>query len=214
MKIVSVVIGMSFLCILVGVSCANTVQEQETVMKNEQPVTIETNLFQEGYDIFATREARKPIAQHSYLLAKSEEAAIKIRNTMELSQIVREITSTEDALALVRLIASQQLRPFLQDVYYAEVHQKANQDDLWFAIEKSQYEHWQLHAPSITEEEGVYTIDRVVACYPRLIHGKILTEAKLVNIREWVAPDGSYVAEIRSIIAEGEDIQKILLITK
>jgi hypothetical protein len=94
------------------------------------------------------------------------------------------------------------------------VHKKANAEDRWFAIEPEQYEAWELHDPLVTEENGIYVIDRFVACYPRLIHNKILVDAKLVKIREWVTADGKYEMEIRNTVAEGGAIRKILIFTK
>lgn len=208
---------MILLCLLGGISCAQVEEQaskEEQPLKNEQPLEIVSDLLQADVSLFSVIEARKPIADHTYILAQSKDGELTIRDTESFAQIVREIASPEDALELVRLVTSQELRPFLQDIYYAEVHKKANADDRWFAIEPEQYDEWNLHEPVITEENGIYQIDRVVACYPRLIHGKIITKSKLVEIREWVSPDGKYIAEIRDIITEADEIRKILVFTK
>jgi hypothetical protein len=216
-------LSMLFLCLTLGVSCANTVeqstqklsQQPGEPMKTEHPLLLESVLLQPGYTFFTVMEAKKPIADHTYLLARSPQTEVKIQDTAGFTQVLKGIASPDDALVFVRLLTSQEVRPFLRDVYYTEVHQQAGSDDVWFAIEPARYAALQLHDPIATaEKNGIYKIERFVACYPRILLGKIVTDARLVKIREWVAPDGQYAAEIMNTIAEGEAIQRILIFTK
>lgn len=208
---------MSLFGLLGAVSCAQVeekLREAPQPPKNTQPLNSDSGLFQSDFKLFTVIEAIKPIADHTYILAKRDDVELIIRDTEGFAQVIGDITSKEEALELVRLLTSQEIRPFLQDIYYAEVHKKADTDDIWFAIEPEQYDEWNLHEPVIIEENGIYQIDRFVACYPRLIHRKIITEAKLIHIREWVSPEGDYLAEIRDILAEGDEIRNILVFTK
>ena len=203
--------------ILGTLSCACAVQKQAT--EQERSLKLESTLLNENYKLFAVRGMGMPIAEHSYLLAKDGKTEIKIQTAEEFAQIVKKITSPEDALALVRLITSQEIRPFLSDVYYSEVHKKVEtksegeQKAQWFAIEPEQYEKWNLHEPVVTEENGLYKIERFVASYPRLKEQELIP-AQLLKIWEWVDAEGKYSMEIQEVIAEGDIIQKILLFTK
>jgi hypothetical protein len=203
---------MSLLLILFGISCSQTTQKQP--ISRERSIKTETKLIQGGYKLSTVIEAKKPIADHTYILAKSGETQLKIQDTEGFAQILQGITSQEEALELVQLLTSQEFRPFLRDVYYSEVHKKENDEDKWFAIEPEQYDDWNLHEPVVTEENDGYKIERFVACYPRITEDKELTEARLVKIWEWVDSDGKYSAEIQEEIAKGEAIQKILIFTK
>jgi hypothetical protein len=198
---------------VLGISCTPPVQEKHSGGQ-ERPLDIESELIQEGYEVFTVIELGKPLADHIYLLAKHGEIQLKIRDTEGFAQIVREISSQEQALELVRMLTSQEVRPFLKDIYYSEIHKKENAEDRWFAIEPEQYEEWKFHEPVVTEEDGVYKIERFVACYPRLLENKEVTQAKLVKIWEWVDSDGKYLAEIQEEIAKGDAIHKILIFTK
>jgi hypothetical protein len=127
--------------LLGGISCAQREKQalkEEQPLKDEQPLEVVSDLLQADVRLFSVIEAKKPVADHSYILAQSSDGEFTIRDAGSFTQAVREIASPEDALELVRLITSQELRPFLQDVYYAEVHKQANADDRWFAIEPKQ----------------------------------------------------------------------------
>ena len=207
-----VVILISIFLLSFNRSCAQTVPKEP--IKQEQTIKITSALIQDGYEIFSVVEAKRPIAENVYLLAKRGETQLKIQDTAEFAQLVRGIASKEAALEFVRLLTAQEIRPFLRDVYYSEVHKKEGEKDQWFAIEPTQYEQWNLHDPVVTEENGVYKIERFVACYPRILQTKALTQARLVKIWEWVSPDGKYLAEIQEVLAEGDQIQKMLIFTK
>lgn len=204
---------MNLLLIFLGISCTQTTQKQPA--SRERSLKTESELIQDGYELSTVIEAKKPIAEHSYILAKREDTELKIRDTEGFVQILRGISSQDQALELVRLLTSQEFRPFLKDIYYHEVHKKENEEDRWFAIEPKQYDEWKLHEPVVTEEDGVYKIERFVACYPRVfLENKEFTEAKLVKIWEWVDSDGKYLAEIQEEIAKGAEIHKILIFMK
>lgn len=213
------IVILSIGCLMLGFSCAKVEEQSQSQtktrpLKQEEPLKVESTLISAEYTLSTVMEAAKPISDHIYILARHGKDEIQIRNTEDFAQIVREITSSEEALEFVRLLDSQAIRPFLQDIYYSEVHRKTDAEDRWFAIEPKQYEAWNLHEPVVSEDNGIYTIERFVACYPRLIHNKVITDAKLIKIREWVAPDGKYDAEIRDTVVEGEEIRKILIFTK
>lgn len=200
------------LCAIVlvfGVSCASTTTGQERPSMN-----VDSSLILEGYDLIPFLGSQKPIGDHIYLIAKSGKIEITIRTVEEFSQVIRELASEEDALEFVRLLTAQNIRPYLKDVYYAEVHKQTDNDDKWFAIEAAQYDDWELHEPVVTEENGLYKIERYVATYPRYLAGRPVTDAQLLKIREWVTPAGEYALDIREIVAEGDDIYKILVFTK
>jgi hypothetical protein len=206
------------LCTILGVSGAHSMQAKPS--GQEHPLKIESQLIQDKYQLFAVITGGKPIAEHSYLLAKAGDTQLEIRDTKDFAQIVKGISSKEEALELVRLITSQEIRPFLRDIYYAEVHKQVEpqkegeEKDRWFAIEPTQYDEWKLHEPVVTDENGSYKIERFVACYPRILPQKELSQARLVKIWEWVDSDGNYLAEIQDVIAEGDTIHKILIFTK
>jgi hypothetical protein len=174
----------------------------------------DSSLIREGYDLIPFIGSQKPIGDHIYLIAKSGKIELAIRTVEEFSQVIRELTSEEDALEFVRLLTSQNIRPYLKDVYYAEVHKQSDKDDKWFAIEATQYDAWGLHEPVVTQENGLYKIERYVATYPRYLAGRPVTDAQLLKVREWVTPAGEYALDIREIVAEGDDIYKILVFTK
>jgi hypothetical protein len=205
------------LCAVLGTSCACSKQTKSG--GQEQPIKLASSLIQDKYELFSVIGGGKPVAENIYLLAKAGNTRLEIRNTKDFAQIVKGIASKDDALGLVRLLTSQELRPFLRDVYYAEVHQKVEPkkqgeaEDRWFAIAPQQYGTWKLHDPVVTEEQGRYKIERFVACYPQ-IKDKDLTPAQLVKTWEWVDAKGTYSAEIKEVIAEGDEIHKILVFTK
>ena len=162
-----------------------------------------------------------PLAKHSYLIAKNEGKAYSIRVAAEFSRVVKAIRSTDEALELAHLLSSQELRPFLQDVFYAEVHKKSEAESTdeiiapWFRLEAEKYEKLQLHPPIVTSEDGRFTIERFVVSYPREDKDseKILP-AQLLKILEQIDHDGYYSMEVKEILDQGEQIQKILLFTK
>jgi hypothetical protein len=201
-------------CMLLGTACATIETNQTDVMKRTQKLDVETILIQNGYEVFAVIEAQKPVAEHMYLLATSGNTELQIRDTSGFAQILHEIASQDDALEYIRLITHTDIMPFLQDVSYPMVHQKARAEDVWFAIDAEQYAALNLHDPLVTEKEDIYIIDRIAVCYPKLIHDTLLTPARLVSLREWVSSDGKYAVEIRQTIAEGDEVQKILPIIK
>jgi len=203
--------------VILGVSCAsNTGQDSQAKIEPLQGelAGLDSPLIQEGFELVPVIESKKSLVGGVYLLAKTGKIEIPIRTIDEFSQVVREITSDTDALAYVRLLTSQDIRPYLQDAYYAEVHKQSGEDDRWFAIAPEQYDAWSLHEPVVTLEDDVYTIERFVAAYPRYIEGKQATDAALLKIRERVTPTGKYLMEVRNILAEGDDIYKILVFTK
>ncbi len=215
------------ICLLFGVSCACTKNDSPPMVR-ERPLELESALIDENYTLFSVQELTMPLAEHSYLLAKKDDTEVKIQQTEEFSQIVKKITSPEDALELVRLIASPEVHPLLSDVYYHEVHEQIEPEDKatteaelteqWFAIKPAQYEQWELHEPIVTkEEDGRYKIERFAASYPQIIQEGEKTQttpAQLLKIWEWVDANGKYTMEIQDVIAEGSDIHKILLFTK
>lgn len=201
-------------CMLLATSCAAPIATQENVMKRTRKLKVETTLIQDGYELFSVIEAQKPVAEHTYLLATSGNTELQIRNTDDFARILREIMSPEEALEYIRLITHQDIMPFLQDVSYPMVHKKAAANDVWFAVDPEQYAALNLHDPLVTEKDGIYIIDRIAVCYPKLIHDTLLTPARLVSLREWVSSDGKYAVEIRQTIAEGDEVQKILPIIK
>jgi hypothetical protein len=211
---------MSIFLVLFGVSCACPVEKKPSPEKSkgqERPIKIESKLIQAGYELFSVIEAKKPLVKNIYLLAKRGETQVEIRDAAGFAEIVQGIASKEDALELVRLLTSQELRPFLRDLYYSEVHQKADDNDQWFAVTPAQYAQWKLHDPVVTEDNGIYKIERFVACYPRMIEKnqqKDMTAAQLVKIWETVDAKGKYTAELKEVVAEGDDIQKLLIFTK
>lgn len=208
----------SILFSIVNLSCASTMEptkKGEQPVLSEQPLAITSPLLKTGYTFFGAKEAKKSLTNQGYLIARSQGTELNIQDTAGFAQVVHGVASKAEALELVRLLTSQELRPFLKDVYYTEVHKQTDPQDRWFAIETKQYDAWSLHDPIITEaKNGIYIIERFVACYPRVIHGKFLTEAKLVKIREWVSSEGQYAAEILNTLDEGDAIHKLLIFTK
>lgn len=209
----------AIILVILGASCTHTVQKQPS--GQERALKPESALLEEKYELLTVQGMGMPLAEHRYLLAKDGETEIQIRNAEEFAQIVREIASPEDALELVRLLTSQEFRPFLKDIFYSEVHKKmepkteGDEEDRWFAIAPKQYETWKLHEPVATEEDAMYKIERFVASYPRVkVQEQEHTLAQLLKIWEWVDAQGKYTMEIQEVIAEGGEIQKILLFTK
>lgn len=196
---------------VVGVSCANTAKEPNVQLR---PITVTSTLLDERYELFGAQAMKMPLGENSYLAAKSGDTEIQIRNAQEFAQIVKGVTSPEQALELARLLTSPAIRPFLQDIYYSEVHKKAaDEKERWFAVEPEQYEQLNLDVPIVTKENDRYKIERCVAAYPR-IQGKQVSKAQLLRIWEWVDAAGKYTSEIQVILAEGESVEKLLLFTK
>ena len=190
------------------------------------PLKITSPLLKDGVELFAAQEMAMPLGKHRSILAKTKMSDISIRTSADLAQIIKEIASPEDALAFARLITSEEIRPFLQDVYYAEVHKQAAPttkevngekiavEDRWFAVEPKQYDAWKLAEPVVKKLEiGGYAIERFVAAYPKIMD-KSATPAQLLKIRETVGANGAYTMEIVAVIAEGAAIEKMLLFTK
>ncbi|MBD3307110.1 hypothetical protein GF339_11850 [candidate division KSB3 bacterium] len=206
---------------LVGLSacCAQTGQKQPAAQ--ERPLTLQSPLLKDEFELFTVQEMGQPLAAHRYLLAKHDETELKIQTAAEFAPLVREITSPADALALVRLLTSQEIRPFLQDIFYSEVHKKSEPqaqaettpEAQWFALEPEQYAQWGISEPVVTAEEESYKIERFVASYPRTQEQE-RTPAQLLKIWEWVDTEGQYSMEIQEVIAEGPEVRKILLFTK
>ena len=203
-----------FVSILLGACCAPQ-KPQKQARGQERRLQPESALLDEKYQLFSVMGMEMPIADNTYLLAKDGETDIEIRKAAEFAQIVKGVTSPEDALNFVRLLTSQQFRLFIADVNYTEVHKKdeADAEDRWFAIEPQQYEDWKLHDPVVSEEDGQYKIERFVARYP-YFQDQQRIPAQLLKIREWVATDGTYSMEVQEVVAEGDAIGKILLLTK
>ena len=161
--------------VILGTSCANTSQESPSPTKRETPLVVESALLDGRYELFTVQELEMPLAAHRYVLAKNGETTIKIRQAEDFSQIVKEISSEEEALELVRLITSQEIRPFLKDLYYHEVEKKVELkiedavEPQWFALEPEQYDKWAVQEPVVTEAgDGKYKIERFVAGYSRM----------------------------------------------
>ncbi|GAK53074.1 hypothetical protein U14_04333 [Candidatus Moduliflexus flocculans] len=202
-------------------------QKAETTPEIQQtPLKITSSLLKDGVELFAAQEMTMPLGKHRSILAKTNMSDIVIRTSADFTQVVKEIASPEDALAYVRLITSEEIRPFLQDVYYAEVHKQAVPttkevngekivvEDIWFAVEAKQYDAWKLAEPVVKKLEiGGYAIERFVAAYPKVMD-KSATPAQLLKIRETVGTQGAYTMEILAVIAEGDAIEKMLLFTK
>ena len=206
--------NLSVLCLgllVFGVSCASSVGQEP--MAKIVPAEGHA-LVPENYELVPVIESKKSLTSQPYLSAKTDKGEMPIRTVADFSQVVREITSEADALEYVRLLTSQEIRPYLQDAYYAEVHKQTGVDDVWFAIAADQYDAWNLAEPVVGSEQHWYVIERVVAAYPRFLEGRPATDAALLKIREWVTPSGGYLMEVREIVAEGDEIYKILVFTK
>lgn len=202
-------------------------QKTETTSEiRETPIKITSPLLKDGVELFAAQEMTMPLGKHRSILAKTKMSDISIRTSADFAQVIKEIASPEDALAFARLITSEEIRPYLQDVYYAEVHKQAAPtstqvngetvliEDRWFAVEAKQYDAWKLAEPVVKKLEiGGYAIERFVAAYPKIME-KTATPAQLLKIRETVGANGAYTMEIVAVIAEGAAIEKMLLFTK
>lgn len=210
MRIFSVFCVVVLLC---ATSCApHQSRESAPEMVAFQPVT--HPLLTEGVELVPVMEAKKSLNKDAYLLARSGDTDFPVRRTVEFSGIVEEIASEADALEYARLLTSPEIRPYLSDVYYAEIHKHTGPDDRGFAIPPDQYDAWNLFEPVVMTENGLYVIERVVAAYPRFLEGRPVTNAALLRIREWITPDGGYLMEVRDIIAEGDEVYKFLVFTK
>ncbi len=205
----------SLLCLgilLIAVSCASNTKQEP--MADIVPSQTHHALIQDGYELVPVFESPKSLTSVAYLLARTGKIEIPIRTIAEFAQVVRDITSEAEALEYVRLLTAQDIRPYLQDAYYAEIHKQTGPDDHWFAIAPERYNAWNLAEPVVTTENNRFVIDRIVAAYPRFLEGRPTNDAALLKIREWVTPSGGYLMEIRDIIAEGDEIYKILVFTK
>ena len=210
---------------LLATSCS--AQKAETSPEIRQtPLKITSPLLKDGIELFAAQEMTMPLGKHRSLQAKLQTNKMTIQTTADFAQAIKEIASPEDALAFARLITSEEIRPYLQDVYYAEVHKQAAPtakeangetvliEDRWFAVEAKQYDAWKLAEPVVKKLEiGGYAIERFVAAYPKIVE-KSATPAQLLKIRETVGANGAYTMEIVAVIAEGAAIEKMLLFTK
>ncbi len=202
-------------------------QKSETKPESRQmPLKVASPLLKDGVEFFAVQEMTMPLGKHRALLAKENTTEMTIRTSADFSQAVKAIASPEDALSFARLITSDEIRPYLQDVYYSEVHKQAaptvkevngekiTVEDRWFAVEAKQYDAWKLAEPVVkTLEIGGYAIERFVASYPKVME-KNATPAQLLKIRETVGMNGAYTMEIVTVVAEGDAIEKMLLFTK
>jgi hypothetical protein len=134
---------------------------------------------------------------------------------------VKKIRTANEALELARLLSSQDIRPFLQDIFYAEVYKKVNAEsrdqsiEPWFRLDAETYETFKLQPPVVKEEEGGFSLERFVASYPRDDkESENILPAQLLKIREQIDSEGRYSMEMLKILTEGEEIHKILLFTK
>ncbi|MDY0091824.1 MAG: hypothetical protein RBT80_03910 [Candidatus Vecturithrix sp.] len=208
---------LSLLLPLLGISCAHTEQSPSTIQ--ERQIVPDTKLFEDRYSLWGVQGMELPLAAHRYLLARDGKQETIIRTSEDLAPLVKEIASAEQALEFVRFLTSQDIRTFLADIYYSEVHKKAEtseenaQESRWFAIEATQYEAWDMHEPIVQALDGEYRIERFVASYPHRENQDIVP-ARLLKIWEWVDREGHYRMEIQTILAEGEPVQKILLFQK
>lgn len=199
--------------LILGVSCASNTKQEP--MAKTAPTQTKHALIQDGYELIPVIASQKSLADDlAYLLAKTGKIEIPIRTIAEFAQVVRDITSETEALEYVRLITSAEIRPYLRDAYYAEVHKQTGPDDRGFAITPERYNAWNLNEPVVTTANNGFIIERVVAAYPRFLEGRPTADAALLKIREWVTPAGGYLMEVRDIIAEGDEIYKILVFTK
>ena len=115
---------MSLLLVVFGVSCAHTATVKKTSEKTSEktlrgqarPIKKESELIQEGYELFAVIEPGKPLVDHTYILAKDKNTQLEIRDAEGFSQIIRGVSSNEEALELVRLLTSQEIRRYLPDI--------------------------------------------------------------------------------------------------
>ncbi len=194
-----------------GVANAHAAQERE--------ITLESPLIQEDWRLYGVTDITKAEPPKAYLLAKHEEQTLTIETAEDFAQIVTAVEDRADALQLVRLLTSQEIRPFLADINYHEVQRKAaasageDAPQQWFALDPEDYDRWHLYDPVVSKQESLYQIERFVAAYPR-IKDQTLTPAKLLKIVEQVDAEGHYTMDIQQEIAEGEAIQNILLFTK
>lgn len=119
---------LSVVCLFLGISCAHTEQPMSSKRGvsdvQEQQIMLETTLLQEQYTLWGVQGMGMPLAEHRYLLARDGEQEIKIRKVEELTPLVKEISSTDQALEFVRFLTSTEIRSFLSDIYYSEVHKK------------------------------------------------------------------------------------------
>jgi len=221
--------GMFMILMLSVGLLASSCSAQKTETKpeiRETPIKIASPLLTDGIELFAAQEMTMPLGKHRSILAKTKLSDIVIRTSADFMQVVKEIASPEDALAFVRLITSEEIRPYLEDVYYSEVHRQAEPtpkevngetvliEDRWFAVEAKQYDAWKLVEPVVKKLEiGGYAIERFVAAYPKVME-KAATPAQLLKIRETVGANGAYTMEIVAVVAEGNAIERMLLFTK
>lgn len=209
---------LSLLSMVLGVSCAHTEQTSSDIQK--QQIVLDTPLLKEQYNLWGVQGMGLPLAEHRYLLASDGEQEIKIQKAEDFAPLVKNITSAEQALEFVRFLTSSEIRTYLSDIYYSEVHKKAGmsnesdqEEDRWFAIDTAQYDAWNVHEPLVKAVDGQYRIERFVASYPRRENQQIIP-ARLLKIWEWVDSEGHYRMEIQTILVEGEPVQKILLFQK
>ncbi|PIE32438.1 hypothetical protein CSA56_15635 [candidate division KSB3 bacterium] len=211
-----------FSLIVFGTACAQAPQESTESITQERDLELDAPFLDQSYDIFAVQKLAMPLAKHAYLLARQGDKEIVIREASEFSQVVTEIVSPEDALELARLLISHDIRPFLLDIYYSEVHkyvEPENKDDIvepWFALSPEQYDAWNVREPIVTrQEDGRYKIERFVASYPRKKdENDELTPPQLLKIWEWIDAEGHYSMEIQDVVTEDKAIYNILLFTK
>ncbi len=204
-----------------GLSALAADDDMEAVDRIERILELHSDILDDSYELFSVQELRMPLAKYAYLFAKKFGETHEIRTAAEFSRVVKTIQTAGDALELARLLSSQELRPFLQDVFYAEVRQKIETEskdtivDPWFRLDAEEYEALHLHAPVVTEKEGSFNIERFVASYPREEEdSENILPAQLLKIWERIDNEGRYSMEIREIVTEGEQIQSILLFTK
>ena len=192
--------------------------------KNVTPETgraapVEVALLREGVSVVGVKTPRKPLSAHVYLLVNDGKKEHRIRTSQELPPFLNAISSPELALAYVRFISSQEIRPYLTDMYYTEVQRQAegkpaaNAEPSWFTLTAAQYKTWQVHEPVVTTDGARYKIERFVASYPR-VKDETRLPAQLLKIWEWVEPTGKYTMEIQQVITEGQAIHSILMFTK
>ena len=201
--------------------CTQADDDMKSVSKRERTLDIHSDILDESYELFAVQELRMPLAEHAYLVAKKSGEFYIIRSSAEFSRVVKAIHTADDALELSRLITSQELRPFLQDVFYVEVDKTLDTEnndsflEQCFRLDAESYDVFKLHPPVVKEDKGVFTIERFVASYPRKEEGREnILPAQLLKILEQIDSEGNYRMEILEILTEGEEIHKILLFTK
>ncbi len=117
-----------------------------------------------------------------------------------------EITSEEDALKFVRFFTAPDTHIFF-DLYAIEgLPQEDNPYHPFGTIPKRLWEKFNLKPVRVYREGTNFVIQRYLVFYP---HQELLFPKRLVAVKEYVTPTGSYSLELQEEIADGDDIADI-----